>query len=576
LLRFVRWVWALIKNTVENDLHNHAGEMAYFAIMSVFPFFLLLLSAVAFLDIPDLFNQVMSLLETVAPGSVVQVLESTVYDVTTVQQTNLLSLTAVVALWWSLGAMSSTIRGLNKAFGMLDPRHYVHFFGLTILLTLLLGGILVISIVLIMLGPVIHNEVSSRVDVGWFGDILISVFRYGVASFFLLLGHAGIYWLCPAVERHFRLLTPGSLFSAAGWVVVSYGLQQYLRHFNNYNKVYGSLGAVILTLFWFYLMSFVLLLGGQIDAMLHPEYKARGQATGKRPDYVLSRFPFKLAGTTLILAAIAFFGTQFIIKPGFFTPKPHMIGGPTGEAIKLGIVEGTEKVAHGELALLLERYVDDEGLVDYDGLREARPLLDAYIQRLGEVDLARVEKSHMLAMMINLFNAGVLKLVVDHSRHVDSVKDIQSYAARRSIALMGEKISLDKLEHDVLRAYFQDPRYHFAICRGNRGLPRLQREAFDGDRLDAQLERVTHEVLGASAVQKNDKVIVPRLMQEYAADFAVDGRVAPFLLRYVGDEAKKLLLDKRERADAALTYRNLDWTLNERQPLERTSAPSDN
>lgn len=564
MLRFLRWVWRLIRNFVDNDLHNHAAEMAYFAIMSVFPFFLLLLTGVAFLDIPNLFDQVMGIVETVAPAAVVQLLEKTIYNVINEQNTNLLSLTAVVAVWWSLGAMSSTTRGLNKAFGMLDPRHYVHFFGLSILLNIMLGLILVIAIVLIMLGPVIHNEFTARFDVGWLGDIMFLVFRYGVAVFFLLSGHAGIYWLCPAVERRFRLITPGSIFSVFGWVLVSYALQLYLSRFNNFNKIYGSLGAVILTLFYFYLMSFVLLLGGQIDAMLHPEYRARTQSNGQPPpDYVLSRFPMKLAISTLAVIAIAVIAMQFLVTPDLFTPNPQEIQGPIGEAIKKAVAGGTSKAGHDEFSALLWLHVDDDGRVDYAGLGRDRAALEKYLERLNKMDLASLDKKHVLASMLNLYNATVLKLIVDNFKTIDSVKDIQNYTSRRTIVLADQRISLGVLEHDIIRAFFDEPRARFAISRGHRGLPKLQRFAFDGENLDDQLERVSREVLGSLKTNAaGDKVLAPRLLQDYSKDFAVQGKLTPFLLKYVVDEAaRKLLL---EQGDSALQFIHVDWSLNQK------------
>lgn len=563
MLRFARWVWSLIRNVADNDLHNHAAEMAYFALMSVFPFFLLLISAVAFLDIPDLFDQTMGLIETVTPAAVVQLIETTVYNVTHVQQINLLSITAVVAVWWSLGAMSSTTRGLNKVFGMLDPRHVAHFFGLTILLTLLLGTLLVVAIVLIMLGPVIHNAITARIDVGWFGDAMLAAFRYGVAGFFLLLGHAGIYWICPAVERKFRLITPGSILSAVGWVVVSFGLQTYLRHFNNYNKIYGSLGAVILTLFWFYLMSFVLLLGGQIDAMLHPEYKARQQNGGKPPEYRLSRFPVKLAVSTIIGVAILGMGVHFVFKHDIFTPAPHELRGPIGAAIQKALKDGTEKVSHEDYARVLARFVDESGDVDYAGLRADPKELDEYINRIGSLDLAKIEKTHLHALVINLWNATALRIIAQNYDTFDSAKDLTNYLTRRTVKLMGERISLDNLEHAILRSYFSDPCNPFALARGTKSKPRLQRVPYDGDHLLEQLEAAARDCLGSVTISKSgDYVQVPRVIHDYAKDLEVQGvanKLSPFLMKYFPPEAKALL---EKLGDRALSYRFMDWTLN--------------
>src|SRR6202021_144196 len=119
--------------------------------------------------------------------------------------------------------------------------------------------------------------------------IIIRILGWTVATGLLALLFALIYYWAPDVKhRQWRWLTPGGAIGIAGWILASIGLRVYLHFFNTYSATYGSLGAVIILLTWFYLSGLMLLLGGtvnsEIEAAVHE--KKLTSAGGLKPEIV--------------------------------------------------------------------------------------------------------------------------------------------------------------------------------------------------------------------------------------------------------------------------------------------------
>ncbi|MGH7856506.1 MAG: DUF547 domain-containing protein, partial [Candidatus Binatia bacterium] len=148
---------------------------------------------------------------------------------------------------------------------------------------------------------------------------------------------------------------------------------------------------------------------------------------------------------------------------------------------------------HDLYASVLERFVD-EGLVDYAALQKSPGDLDRYLDslaRVAEAELRDWPEPDRIAFLLNLYNVQTLRLILDHYP-VDSIKDIGGFFRgpwrQPVVRLFGETITLDDLEHGILRKQYREPRIHFALVCAARGCPALRREPYVGDRLDAQLD----------------------------------------------------------------------------------------
>lgn len=211
---------------------------------------------------------------------------------------------------------------------------------------------------------------------------------------------------------------------------------------------------------------------------------------------------------------------------------------------------------------LFARIVDSEGRVDYLAILEDPSTLDSALERLAAVDLAGLARDHRLAVLINAYNIFTLALIRDHYP-VDSIRDIPSNERWKAVRwnLGGSEVSLHQIEHDMLRRNFVEPRIHFAINCASESCPPLLPEAYDGARIEEQLDQVTRWVhtpgsrwLDLTTEGAETRIELTRIYLWYEPDFLrVADSVAQFAQRW-------LQLDAPPTDVGYLAY---DWSLNQ-------------
>lgn len=175
---------------------------------------------------------------------------------------------------------------LNGVYGVRDSRSYFKVRAIAVALTLGISVLVVLALTLVMVGSdaasflAQHLGLSQVWVVGW------KVIQWPAALFFISLAYALVYYFGPDLrEQHWYWITPGSLVGVLLWVAASFGLRVYIHFFNSYSKTYGSLGAVIILLLWFYVTGLAFLIGAEVNAEIehaaaergHPEAKPEGK-----------------------------------------------------------------------------------------------------------------------------------------------------------------------------------------------------------------------------------------------------------------------------------------------------------
>lgn len=209
-----------------------------------------------------------------------------------------------------------------------------------------------------------------------------------------------------------------------------------------------------------------------------------------------------------------------------------------------------ETFSHDDWGRVLAKYVDSRGFVDYRGLAGDHATFDRYIASVRahspESDPGMFPTAdHELAYYINAYNAWVFWGVLDRGPDIDSVWGFLgtglSFFVGMDIELGGEETNLKAFEDDVIRARYHDPRVHAALNCASVSCPRLPREPFTGEDLDAQLDAAIHEFVTDPKHLKVDrgakKVTMSKIFDWYSADFLgylkSEGVAEPNLLDYV-------------------------------------------
>ena len=290
-----------------------------------------------------------------------------------------------------------------------------------------------------------------------------------------------------------------------------------------------------------------------------------------------------LGGKTLAgwsFGRIAGAGAAGLLALSLLAPGPaleaagaNVAEGPVADAVRKGIASGTGAFDHSRWEALVARHVDAEGQVDYAGFRKDRGALEAYLDEVGRADLASLPRGELLALFINAYNACTVRLILDGSaggRLPASIRDLPDPWGRKTCTVGGHALSLDTIEHGILRPIFKDSRIHAAVNCASRSCPALVPWAYRGDRIEDQLGDGIEAMVNAPAHVRVEggRLRVSRIFDWYKDDF-VEGsfkEAAPTIAEYVLRHARPGLrrqieaLGPRPRAE----FLDYDWSLNGR------------
>ncbi len=271
-------VWQEMSN---DDIPAYAAQLAYYFLFSLFPFFIFLAALLAYIPIPDLIGQIMTMLGEFLPASVLDMVSGTVLELVTDQKSGLLSFGILLALWAASGAITAITISLNRAYGVREGRPFWKVRLIALGLTVALAALVLVSMALLIFGPELGHWIAAKVGLGSAFDYAWNIARWPITVFLLIFAAALVYYFAPDVEQEWKWVTPGSAFAILSWLLVSFLFGYYVDNFGAYNKTYGSLGAVIGLLTWMYLSGFFLLVGGEINAEIE-HAASKGKAPGQK------------------------------------------------------------------------------------------------------------------------------------------------------------------------------------------------------------------------------------------------------------------------------------------------------
>jgi membrane protein len=270
-----------VKDFLDDDMTTYAAALAYQVLFSIFPFLIFLIALLGFLHLSAFFDWLRQQTQLVLPEQAMQQVNQVV-DQLQQPQGGLLSLGMVIALWAASAAIRATMHALNKAYDVEEGRPAWKLYPLSIFYTIGIAAMLIFAAALMIVGPEAVQWLAQQVGLEQVFVMLWAWLRWPVALFLLTLAVAVIYYVAPDVEQDFRFITPGAVISVLVWVAGSLAFDYYVRNFANYSAMYGSVGAVIVLLSYFYISAAVLLFGAEVNAVIEhasPEGKEPGEKT---------------------------------------------------------------------------------------------------------------------------------------------------------------------------------------------------------------------------------------------------------------------------------------------------------
>jgi membrane protein len=267
---FVRQFVASFSRNQPLDL---AAQLAYFAVLAIFPFAMFLLTLVGYIPLHGLDRHILDAIYSVMPPEVARMLDSVLHEIVGKQRGWLLVSTLVFALWTASGGVSGLITALNRAYEVTETRPVWRVKLRALMVTL--GGVIaiIVATVAMLIGPELVRRAWSFFGFGGAFDTLWAILRWPVAALALMTMVACMYYFLPNVKQKWRFITPGSTVAVVAWLLASFGFKVYVGHFSSYAKTYGALGGVVILLVWLYLSGLMLILGGEVNAILDRVHK---------------------------------------------------------------------------------------------------------------------------------------------------------------------------------------------------------------------------------------------------------------------------------------------------------------
>jgi membrane protein len=262
--RFAQRVWSGI---FEHQSLGSAAQIAYYLLFATFPFLLTLASLLAFLPIPHLIDRMLGLLGQIVPPAAVDLMHESVRRLVTRQRSGLFSVGVLVTLWAAANAVESIMQCLNRVHGLRETRPFWYTRGVALLLAVGVSIFSVLGLVSLWFGAQVSHWWAARGGLGPMPVQVWDVARWPLVVGLLTVAIDQLYFIGPATPQRWRWVTPGAVVAVLGWMIASTGFSLYVRNFGAYNATYGSIGAMIILLTSFYLASFFILLGAEINVV---------------------------------------------------------------------------------------------------------------------------------------------------------------------------------------------------------------------------------------------------------------------------------------------------------------------
>jgi membrane protein len=284
LAEFGRRLWRAIEAHATTD---SAAQLSYYALFSLFPFLFFLVTLTAWLPLGGAFAELLGNLSEVMPGDAWSLLPRHVAALLETPRPRLLTVGLGVTVWSASRGVDAMRKALNLAYDVRETRSFWQTQGVALVTTVLVSMLVLCSVAMIALGGRAGAWLAHEAGVDEAWQVAWSWLRWPATSLVFMLAAAVIYYVLPDVKQQFRYITPGSVVSTVLWLLSTWAFTQYVDHFGRFNVTYGSIGGVIVLLTWLYLSGLVLILGGEMNAVLEhasPGGKAAGaRAPGEDP-----------------------------------------------------------------------------------------------------------------------------------------------------------------------------------------------------------------------------------------------------------------------------------------------------
>ena len=257
------------KQALAHGITDLAAALAYYSFLAIPAVLLVAVGLFSLFASPDAIATLIDKLGTVVPSQATQLIEDSLRQMNENKSGSLAMVVVgfVLALWTTMGAMTSFMRAVNRAYDREEGRGFVRQRLVALQMVIAMGVAFLLVFGLLVLGPVMSGWIGNALDIEGVMGWLWWVVQWPILLIGLLAVFATVLYLGPNVDHpRWRFITPGSVFAVVVWLIASGLFAVYTSMFDSYNKTWGSLAAVIVMLTWLWVTGIALLLGAEINS----------------------------------------------------------------------------------------------------------------------------------------------------------------------------------------------------------------------------------------------------------------------------------------------------------------------
>jgi membrane protein len=253
----------------ERTLLNRASALAFNFMLAFFPATIFLFTLIPFIPVRNFQAKLLTTISTILPRNAYLTFQATIEDIVRHHNGKLLSLGFITALYFATNGISNLMRAFNRSSLIVEKRSWLKRRRIALMLTLVISISLLVAVTLLIAGEAMITFIRHQVDShGHFWIYLIKFARWVIVTGIFFVSISLLYRYGPANKQKWKFFSIGSVIATLLAILTSQGFSFYINNFSSYNKLYGSIGTLIILMLWLYLNSLILLIGFELNASL--------------------------------------------------------------------------------------------------------------------------------------------------------------------------------------------------------------------------------------------------------------------------------------------------------------------
>ncbi|SDC25790.1 YihY/virulence factor BrkB family protein [Geotoga petraea] len=269
--KFFYFVKNLYNKSREDDVGFIAGYISFFLLLSIFPFLIFFFNLLRYTPIANQ-DFIENILIEIPPETR-DILETIINETINSSSQTLLSVSLIFSIWAGSNGITAIISSINKAYSIQKKLPYWKLKLISIVFTVLLVVLIIFVLFTLVFGEIITNEIFNELQANGSFYSFWNVMRIIIPFVSMVLIFGLLYKFSISFNKRtstkFIYTLPGSIFTTVGWIISSSIFSDYINNFNIFSTTYGSLGGIVISLIWIYIISLMIIIGAEINGCLH-------------------------------------------------------------------------------------------------------------------------------------------------------------------------------------------------------------------------------------------------------------------------------------------------------------------